>query len=292
MRKIEVAVEERIWSLSSMFGTDPAILKRLRSLARDAFFFNVFGLSLAFRIVAITLSIAFLAACSRTSRLHAEIAEQKAATSATLDWLEKEYDFVDSAAPLAYVQSVADRLAAVFPEADSICQQSFSLKRESEQRSGAWKVLLLKDGAANAFSLGSQTIILSTGLAASLESEGELAAILSHEMSHELLGHVNETETLSDHQPLALLSLDQELEADAYGLCLLQAGRFSTLGAIVSLSIGYRREKGVVSENDWLTRRLQEMQQRIVKLPKVGNPAQNNRGFKRFQRELALVSNR
>ncbi len=87
-------------------------------------------------------------------------------------------------------------------------QQEFPLRASSDeissyiQRLGAslvrasgrgtklsWRFLVQRDYAVNAFSIGSGYIYVSDGTLASVNTEDELAAILAHEIGHQLSGH-------------------------------------------------------------------------------------------------------
>jgi predicted Zn-dependent protease len=52
-----------------------------------------------------------------------------------------------------------------------------------------FKVILLKSDQANAFTPGAATILVNEGLLQLAENEAQVAAVMSHEMAHVLLGH-------------------------------------------------------------------------------------------------------
>lgn len=60
-------------------------------------------------------------------------------------------------------------------------------------RSRKYSVLILKSSDPNAFAFGDGILGVSTGLLARLDKEEELISILSHEISHDVLGHNEET---------------------------------------------------------------------------------------------------
>jgi beta-barrel assembly-enhancing protease len=100
----------------------------------------------------------------------------------------------------------------------------------------AWRFLLLDDGGANAFSIGGGRIYVSRGMIAACRSEAELAAILAHEMAHELLGHFCEARPPGERRELGLVRqrLDpaEERAADAASVPLLVAAGYNAHAAL------------------------------------------------------------
>ncbi len=52
-----------------------------------------------------------------------------------------------------------------------------------------WRFVVVRDRSANAFAIGGGRIYVNEGVVTLCETEGELAAILAHEMAHQLAGH-------------------------------------------------------------------------------------------------------
>jgi predicted Zn-dependent protease len=60
-----------------------------------------------------------------------------------------------------------------------------------------WRFTVIRNRAANAFSIGGGRIYVNEGTPFACDDEAELAAILSHEMGHELAGHFREASPTS-----------------------------------------------------------------------------------------------
>jgi predicted Zn-dependent protease len=70
--------------------------------------------------------------------------------------------------------------------------QNLGLRLASVSRGGGgipWRFVLVRNLAPNAFSIGAGIIYLHEGALTFAQNEGELAAVMAHEMGHELAGH-------------------------------------------------------------------------------------------------------
>ena len=63
------------------------------------------------------------------------------------------------------------------------------LARRSNRNGVPWRVNVVRNRAANAFAIGAGYIYVTDGALTFVEDESELAAILAHEMGHQLSGH-------------------------------------------------------------------------------------------------------
>lgn len=130
------------------------------------------------------------------------------------------------------------------------------LRQHIEGDQFAYRVYLLEDPRPNAFTTGGGHLFVTTGLIAALRSEGQIAAVMAHEMAHNATAHVvkgahgrkivNQTTTFSEdvmHQrwgvpwlgnSLAFLvstgvnkfTRQQEDDADALGLQYIVAAGY------------------------------------------------------------------
>jgi predicted Zn-dependent protease len=99
--------------------------------------------------------------------------EQERETAATVTQrLVSRIGTSDDRAMTAHLQSVAENLAS-----------------SVGARNRNFKVILLKSNQANAFTPGAGTILVNEGLLQLAENEAQVAAVMSHEMAHVLLGH-------------------------------------------------------------------------------------------------------
>jgi predicted Zn-dependent protease len=138
------------------------------------------------------------------------------------EWPLRSADYVAD-----LVQAVVGRLAAV-----------------EQQRS--WKLVVFRSRNAEAYSIGDGRIYVSDGAVRACETESELAAILAHEMAHQILGHFCEAggggRGRSSVGSISL-SIDpsKELAADRFGLDLMARGGYDPRAA---LSIVRRVQSG------------------------------------------------
>ena len=213
-----------------------------------------------------------------------QLGEQQQAAAHTLEWLDAHYGMISSPQSEQFLLQLIERLNAGQKKAEKLCHRALP-------RVEKFRVFLLNDSQPNAFSLGSGTIVLSSGLVAALESTAELAAVISHEMSHEFLGHVaHAEEEETGPGPQSYLSKDQEVEADSLSLCLLSASGIPLDSAVTALTKGYRRENAAVSQNTLVTQRIVEIERRLPALPRCSSAMgcaifpDSKREFRRFQR--------
>src|SRR5205823_1244314 len=76
------------------------------------------------------------------------------------------------------------------------------LGRAAGPASFSWRFTVIRDRSANAFSIGAGRIYVNEGTVFVCRDEAELAAILAHEMGHELAGHFRPTLNRDSAWPL------------------------------------------------------------------------------------------
>lgn len=172
-----------------------------------------------------------------------------------------------------YVQSLGVRLAQANPGAGGI----------------PWRFALVRNLAANAFSIGGGFVYVTEGAVTFSRSEAELAAILAHELGHELAGHFcrqpttgssglfdlfGDTEDPSPSQEIRTGSVRQtvdprkEEQADRIAVAILQAAGYDPNAL---LRVARRLPAGGESHlPDPL--RVQNLQRLLTGLPERGNP--------------------
>jgi predicted Zn-dependent protease len=141
--------------------------------------------------------------------------------------------------PQSLVHTVGQRLAASAQARQALVRYTFKVVAAGE--------------LSNAFSMPGGGIFISRSLFEQLNTEGELAAILSHEIGHVLLERteISEPGSLSFSAaapggagPQGELSLEQraqrrqlELEADFLGMCLMQAAGYDPAEMLTAITI-------------------------------------------------------
>lgn len=96
--------------------------------------------------------------------------DERAYAEETLARIEREWPLRRGDAVTSYVQGLGARLA-----------DHTARKR--------WRFLVVRDLAPNAFTIGGGYVLVTDGAVNFVRSESELAAILAHELGHELAGH-------------------------------------------------------------------------------------------------------
>lgn len=130
-----------------------------------------------------------------------------------------------------YVQKIGIRLAHFSPYGQNI----------------RWQFLIVRNLAPNAFSIGDGYVFITDGAVNFVQNESELAAILAHELGHQLAGHFCESSDLSNSGGLFDIFSDpnaqqhqvgvgsmtqvinpvKEQQADQIALSILQAGGYN-----------------------------------------------------------------
>ena len=140
----------------------------------------------------------------------------------------------------AYVRCVAEPIAAV---------------SGSKLTPKQWEVVVFKDQTANAFALPGGKIGVHTGLLRVAKTDGELAAVLGHEVGHVLAGHGNErvSESLVVNLGLAgtvaILSGGQKKNDDRFGLLMAALGVGAQFGILLPHSRDQESEADIIGLN-------------------------------------------
>jgi len=167
--------------------------------------------------------------------------------------------------------------------------------------SDGWQIYLLDSPEPNALNLGDGVLVLSRGLITELNSESELAAVISHEMAHQLLGHIDEAwgkmaqESDLQAQGAFQLDQDQELAADRIGFVMLANGRYEPEAAVKALNVIYRqrtRTNNLTAEDPSIRHRIGALVSQIQRRGPVDVRTINTRLFQEVRSELLGYANR
>lgn len=134
---------------------------------------------------------------------------------------------------------------------------------------------------------GGGLVVLSKGFFLSMESEGELAFALAHELSHQILGH----EMLPAEKPHSRRS--EELEADGYALGLIALAGYDprvSAGALLRSAGSNVLWRPADPESDYpsIEERFRNIQNLIAKTSWRPPGTRDRRDFQLLRKQLAL----
>jgi len=167
--------------------------------------------------LALGLSVATLSGGPETAR--ADDGEARRAR-ATASRIELEWPLLGSGPVASYVRKLGGHLGAT---------------------AGAtpypWRFVVVRDRSANAFAIGGGRIYVNEGVILGCENEAEVAAILAHEMGHQLAGHFRDGKRGAGASGGARARVDlgavtqeidveKEIEADRRALEILSAAGY------------------------------------------------------------------
>lgn len=131
-----------------------------------------------------------------------------------------------------YIQKIADQLVPAIKLNMGSRNFNWPLKNK-------WRFLLIRDLSVNAYSVGNGQVYITDGTYGFADSEAELAAIIAHEMAHELIGHFcDHDERLATHSVGSfgqVMDNARELEADALAVEILQYADYSPYAMLAVL---------------------------------------------------------
>lgn len=214
------------------------------------------------------------------------------ASYATTEWLYDHYGFINAREMTQLANRVTARLADAISEP---ALDSISRSDAERYRNYPWQVFVLNSSEPNAFSVGGGAIFVTAGLLRACRSEAEFAAIVSHEMGHQLLGHPEIALARGDVQaenPQYSFNLDEEFAADSLGLQILKLARYDPRHALGSLMIARRTtDRPVPDESgNWLEARSAHLEQELTAIGLEFPATQTTREFAKVQEFLASVS--
>lgn len=194
-----------------------------------------------------------------------------------------------------YLQRLGQRLVT----------QGEALSRRIPNYDGAlerWHFLIVRDLSVNAFSIGNGWIYVTDGSFAFVNTESELAAMLSHEIGHQMAGHFCEANTSSNFGGVfdifstqspqqnqvgvgsMMLEIDpiKEQQADQIALAILSASGYNTQ-AILDIA---RRLPSDGAAHLLATNRIQFLEHIVANLPRVSD--RSSEEFYEVKRSIAL----
>ena len=218
---------------------------------------------------------------------------------ATFTWLEKKHGLVSDLALNRLLTRINRRIVAGI-YGTALERELLDIPKDKHGNDYPWQIFVIDTDQPNAFSPGAGLIILTKGMIIHSDSEAELAAVISHEIAHQLLGHTRKLHSDLKHwaakrgadQPRTAFSLEQELAADALGIKLMRVARYDLEQALNTLMIPYRPFDGVVSQvprrvpPKWLSARMTQMHRLVEKYRDSLPATKSSREFDRVKSHL------
>jgi predicted Zn-dependent protease len=127
-------------------------------------------------------------------------------------------------------------------------------------------------------------------LFAALRTEAAFAAVLSHEMAHDLLGHqalAYQRATQGSH-PAVSYNIEEEIHADSLGALLLERAGYEPTAALSALTLFYRTPGREVSEKKEreFDKRTAALRSHLSSRSNLGPTTENSREYNRVRRAL------
>jgi hypothetical protein len=237
-------------------------------------------------LLAISCSLLF-SSCSNTQRLDPSVEHETA--YATTDWFYSNYGMINDREVSTLAHRLLTRLSSAIPSV--VATDSYLFGSSDRYLNYPWQLYILNSKELNAFSAGAGVIFITGGLIEAAQTEAELAAIISHEMAHQVLGHTTEaiSQTSDENSaPYYSFTLEQELQADQMSLDIMRAARYDIRHALTALSIGYRPAEREVAEipDNWLDTRISMLKQRIDSSMGYLPATENSREYMRVKQIL------
>lgn len=170
------------------------------------------------------------------------------------------------------------------PALDIVRRVGDALARAADGEPADWRFTLIRDRSLNAFAVGDGRIFVNEGAVTGSRDEAELAAILAHEMGHQLAGHFRDPPPASGSETrigsvVHGFDLDREVEADRASLLLLRRAGYDPHAALSVARQAGRRRWGADDE-----RRLEALRLLLETEPRGGR--RDSEAFRRARAEL------
>jgi predicted Zn-dependent protease len=140
-----------------------------------------------------------------------------------------------------------------------------------------WRFFVVRDRSANAFAIGGGRIYVNEGVVTLCETEAELAAILAHEMAHQVAGHfgdgARETGGTSARVDLGAVTQQidpaKEIEADRLALEILRKAGYDPHAAL-TLALRQQEQASGAAPHAQDPRRIDSLRDALRDVPPAG----------------------
>jgi len=181
------------------------------------------------------------------------------------------------------LQAITDRLAL----------------RSGEQDHRRWRTHVLRDSKLNAFSIGDGHIFVTEGMLRFVDSEAELAALLSHEFAHHVAGHFcekprklgfvrhlfggNVEQGAQVGELSASMDPDKERDADRISTVMLKRGGYNPRAAVL---LAARMSASGTPAHFQYGQRIEALQKLLADEPGTGWDTADSAAFSRMKDSL------
>lgn len=177
------------------------------------------------------------AACSSEIKNAAKVSERIAS-----EWPLRSSQAIET----QYVQKIVEYLIPVI-------KLHMGSRHFNWPSGGKWEFLLTRDLSINAYSIGNGKVYITDGTYNFVETEAELAAIIAHEMAHQLIGHFCQNDKGHAHHAVGsfiqVLNNAKEIEADSLAIEILQYTDFPPQAMLTVVERLPVPEEGAVQKN-------------------------------------------
>jgi len=181
-----------------------------------------------------------------------------------------------------YIQSLGERLGRISPSGRAI----------------PWRFSVLRDHSPYAFAIGSGFVYIADGAFSFVRNESELAAILAHEIGHQLAGHFCEPELPAGgrYDPsvirrdsvgtlVQVIDPKKEVEADQYALDILREAGFDPRAMLeVAKRLSVHSSSDLGQPENW---RVLAIQNRLRNSRFVRSGIQDSNEFRRLKERIS-----
>ena len=213
--------------------------------------------------------------------------QENEAAIATTRWLDRKVGFVEDREVTVVMHSVMERLkGAVYKSALEVDLDGDEAEKYKDY---PWQILVLKSDKPNAFNPGAGVVFLSLGLIRQLKTEAELAAVVSHEMAHQLLGHTREAlhASSASDAPQFAFTVEHEVAADALGLKILSVARYTPTAALDAITDMTRSRDAATLDAEAVKERLANLRQAINRMVPPYPATDNTREYAALRAALS-----
>jgi len=189
-----------------------------------------------------------------------------------------------------YVRNLGQKLAQTVAEGQSL----------------VWHFNVVRDRSANAFSIGNGYVYVTDGAVLFAQNESEIAAILAHEIGHQLAGHFcqsaphrdiswsssffdwllskqsGEVEEQAIGSLTQVIDVSKEKQADQYAVTILKAAGYNA-GAMLAVARRLPKQDGMAHLRDH--RRIEALEN-LLAAAKDSKPSQNSVEFQQVKKQV------